>query len=347
MTIKYCRRRVPINLFHQGRSGKPGRPFWFLLTVLAIGLGACREPTVDLQLPKVPPDKVAVLVNGEPVPLEEFDTEFRLMAIHYSAVSEGQMRPIKRRLLEQVIDRRLLVQQAEKEGIKLTQKEWDQDVQDALREMPDDFLEILKVQGVSEEAWKRKLMQEKLAAKLVDHDVNSLVQITPDEVQDYYWSHLADYWKPEMVHCLHLVVQKHADLTKALERLQAGEPFTKVAGDLSLGQEKAQGGDWGEQPVDDMPAPYLQILRKLQPGQISKPFRDHFGYHLFQLIDFQPREMQSFEAVRQEILDELSKEEKDLRFDQWMTDLKRRSTIRVNPDLAPVVGVTLEDSNEK
>jgi peptidyl-prolyl cis-trans isomerase SurA len=327
--------------FFKSRSG-----FSFLSLGLCLSLYAC-ESTVDFKSPQVPPDKVAVLINGEPVPLEEFDTEFRLMAIHYSAVSEGQMRAIKRRLFDQVVDRRLLVQEAQKEGLKLTQKEWNQDVQAAFQQMPDDFLDILKVQGVSQEAWKRKLLQERLAAKLVDKDVNALVEITPQEVEDYYWSHLGDYWKPESARAFHLIVQKHGDLDKALKRLKAGEDFSKVAGDLSLADDKSQGGDWGEMPVDNVPDPYLKILRGLKPGQISKPFHDHFGYHLFQLVGFEPRKMQDFTQVRLTIHDSLLKEEQDLRFDQWMLDLKRRSVIRINPDLAPVLGVTLEDSNDK
>ncbi|HET9869380.1 MAG TPA: peptidyl-prolyl cis-trans isomerase, partial [bacterium] len=302
---------------------------------LLLALPAC-EPTLQFKAPQVPPDKTAVLLNGEPVSLEEFDTEFRLMAIHYSAVSEGQMRAIKRRLFDQVVDRRLLVQEARKEGVSLTRREWNRDVQQAFREMPDDFLEILKMQGVSEEAWKRKLLQEKLAAKLVDKDVNSLVQITPQEVEDYYWSHLGDYWKPESVHTLHLVVKKHGDLEKALKRLKAGEDFSKVAADLSLADDKSRGGDWGDLPVDRVPAPYLALLRGLKPGEISRPLHDNFGYHLFQLVGFTPRKMQDFAQVRKQIDDSLLKEEQDLRFDQWMADLKRRAVIRINPDLAPV-----------
>ncbi|HVM32643.1 MAG TPA: peptidyl-prolyl cis-trans isomerase [bacterium] len=319
---------------------------FFLALGLAGLLPAC-QPTVDFKSPPVPADKTAVLINGQAVALEEFDTEFRLMAIHYSAVSEGQMRAIKRRLFEQVVDRRLLVQQARKEGVKLTRAEWARDLNEALQQMPDDFEAILKTQGVSEEAWKRKLLQERLAAKLVDRDVNALVEITPQEVEDYYWSHLADYWKPESVRASHLVVQKRADLEKALKRLNAGEDFAKVAGDLSLSDDKSEGGDWGMQPVDQVPAPYLAQLRALKPGQISKPFHDHFGYHLFRLEAFEPRQMQTFAQVKGQIRDSLLKEEQDLRFDQWMGDLKRRSVIRINPDLAPVLGVTLEDKNGK
>ncbi len=323
-----------------------GRFFLGAAVLSALTLSACQS-MVDFKNPAVPPDKTAVFINGQAVALEEFDTEFRLMAIHYSAVSEGQMRAIKRRLFDQVVDRRLLVQEAQKEGVRLTQAEWNQDLAAAAQQMPDDFLDILKTQGVSEEAWKRKLLQEKLAAKLVDQDVNELVQITPQEVEDYYWSHLGDYWKPESVLASHLVVQKRADLQKALKRLKAGEDFSKVAGDLSLADDKAQGGNWGEMPVDNLPAPYLAVLRGLKPGQISKPFHDHFGYHLFRLTAFEPRQMQNFEQVRAQIEDALLKEEQDLRFDQWMGDLKRRSVIRINPDLAPVLGVTLEDTNGK
>ncbi|MGH7738996.1 MAG: peptidylprolyl isomerase, partial [bacterium] len=108
-----------------------------------------------------------------------------------------------------------------------------------------------------------------------------------------------------------------------------------------------QGGDWGWVPVDDVPKPYLKILRGLKPGQISKPFRDNFGYHLFRLIGFEPRKMRDFAQVRRLIDDSLLKEEQDLRFDQWMLNLKRSSVLRVNPDLAPVLGITLEGSHEK
>src|ERR1039458_10074909 len=161
-------------------------------------LAGCKaQPLVDLVPPSVPPDKTVVTVNGEPLSLEEFDNEFRLMSIHYSAVTEGDMRAIKRRLFEQVINRRLLVQEARKTGLKTTQEEVDETFREALKDVPDDFLSILKVQGVGEQAWKRKLLQERLARKLVDQEVNEKVEIKPEELEDYYWSHLSDYWKSD------------------------------------------------------------------------------------------------------------------------------------------------------
>jgi parvulin-like peptidyl-prolyl isomerase len=300
---------------------------------------------VDLIPSKVPPDKTAVLVNGEPLSLEEFDTEFRLMAIHYGAVSGGRMRSIKRRLFEQVINRRLLIQEARKEGIRITRREWDGILADAMKEMPEDFLGLLKVQGVDEDAWKRKLFQEKWALKVVERAVNAGVTIAPKEVEEYYWSHLGDYREPRAVHALHFVVGEKADLEKALALLKKGETFPSVVSRYSLGPEKPQGGDWGFMAADRLPPSYLKALSALKPGKVSPPLQDDLGYHLFMLLEWRPSGMRGFAEVRQRIFESLLKEEQDSRFDEWMTVLKRKAVIRVNPLLAPVVGATLEELN--
>ncbi len=309
--------------------------------------GCSSDSTFDLVPPSVPLDKTVVTVNGEPLSLEEFDNEFRLMEIHYSAVSEGDMRVIKRRLFEQVINRRILVQEARKKGLKLTRAEVDETLHDAMKDLPDDLRAILKVQGVSEDSWKRKLLQEKLAGKLVEQEVNAQVQITPEEVKEYYWSHLSDYWKPQAVRVRHLIVQKRPDLVKVLASLQKGEDFSKIVETFSVGPARSQGGDWGFMDTDRLSSAYLKVLSDLKPGQISKPFKDDFGYHLFQLIEWRPKRMQSLAEVQDQIHESLLKEEQDLRFDQWMADLKKKATIKVNKDMALVVGVTLEGLREE
>lgn len=318
------------------------------LVFVGIFLAGCFfSPTVDLVPPYVPPDKTVVTVNGEPLSLEDFDTEFRLMQIHYDAVTEGEMRAIKRRLFEQVINRRLLTQEARRIGLKLTQKEVDEAFQDALKGVPEDFWTVLKVKGVSLDAWKRKLLQERLAKKVVEQEVNSKVEITPEETEEYYWTHLPDYWRPRAVHARHLLVQRKGELDKVLAGLRKGEDFTRMASTFSVGPGKSEGGDWGFMDTDRLPANYLKALSTLKPGEVSKPLKDNFGYHLFQLIEWRNRGMIPLSEARGRIHDDLTKEEQDHRFDQWMADLKRKATVKVNQEMAPVIGVTLEDLREE
>jgi hypothetical protein len=234
--------------------------------LLAAGwLAGCSSQTlVDLAPAPVAPNETLVTINGEPLSLDEFESEFRLMWIHYSAVSGGDMQPIKRRLFEQVINRRLLVQTARKEGLKLTQDEVDETFRDALKEMPEDFPVLLKSRGVSEAAWKHKLLQERLVRKLVEREVNAKVKITRDEAEEFYWAHLPEYWRPEAVRARHLVVRNPNDWARAVSALQKGEEFQKVASVFSQGPEKAQGGDWGYLDQDRIPPAYLAALAGLK-----------------------------------------------------------------------------------
>ena len=98
---------------------------------------------------------------------------------------------------------------------------------------------------------------------------------------------------------------------------------------------------------DRLSTEYLKTLSALHPGEISKPLKDDFGYHLFQLVGWRDRQMRPFPEVVDSIRDDLLKDEQDLRFDQWMSELKKKSMIKVNKDLAPVIGVTLEDLRDE
>jgi|GEM_PF-1068575 len=341
-------------MIRTGRPGDPWRglpavlssgPFWRTAALGLLFLTGC-DATVDMSPRPVEPDQAVVLLNGEPISLEEFDTEFRLMEIHYSAVTETQMRVIKRRLFDQVVDRRLLVQRARQEGLKITRAELEKALTEGLRDAPPGYLNTLKDQGVDEEAWKRKVAQEFLVRKLVEKDVYPKVEIASDEVEAYYWSHLGDYWEAAALRARHLVVQGPRELNEALKSLKAGVPFEKVAAQMSLAPERFEGGDWGWIPIGDVRPKYRKVLESLKPGEVSGPLRDVYGYHLFQLIENRPTRMQPFVEVRDRIQKQLQKQERDHRFIEWMTDLKKTAVVEVNPELGSTVGIQWEDSRD-
>ena len=321
-----------------------------LLATAGLGLflsGCSSGPTIDVSPVPVPASKVAVVVNGEPISLEEFDNEFRLMKIYYSAVTELDMRTIKLQLFEQLINRHILVQEARRLGLTLTQAEVDETFRDALKDLPDDFLVILKAQGVSVTSWKRKLLQEKLIQKLVQKEVNNKAKVSQNDVNEYYWAHLGDYWLPSAVRARHLVVQRKEKFQQVLNALQKGEEFSKIAETFSQEPGSSQGGDWHFMDTDRIPPEYLAVLSKLKPGEISKPVKDNFGYHLFQLIEWRPRRMRSLTEVQSQIREALLKKAQDERFDQWMMILKKNAKIKVKEEMAPVVGAALEGHREK
>jgi hypothetical protein len=77
--------------------------------------------------------------------------------------------------------------------------------------------------------------------------------------------------------------KKNAD--KALLLVKSGQSFDKVARNMSEGQFKDQGGDWGPRPADQLPPFVVEAARKLKPGEMSGVIQSEFGYHIVQLME--------------------------------------------------------------
>jgi parvulin-like peptidyl-prolyl isomerase len=266
------------------------------------------------------------------------------MSIHYGAISELEMRVTKRRLFEQVVDRHLMVQRALQEGLGVSRREMEKVIRDTLWDSPTGFLEQLKNQGIGEEAWKSKIAQELLAQKLVEKEVYPAAKVEDAEVEEYYWGHLDDFWLPEAIRARQLVTLTARELSKAQASLKTGETFGSVCASFSVEPLKDAGGDWGWMPVESITPAYLRVLRGLKPGDVSKPLKDAFGYHLFQMIEIRPTRVRTLKEAAPFVRDILLKRERDRQFVEWLTNIKKTAKVEINPDLATVVGVVLEDS---
>jgi peptidyl-prolyl cis-trans isomerase C len=95
------------------------------------------------------------------------------------------------------------------------------------------------------------------------------------------------------------------DYAKAKEKIlaikaeiDAGKPFEEAAAEYSDCPSKAHGGDLGYFPRKDaMVEPFAEAAYALKVGEVSRPVRTQFGYHLIKVID------RSKEPAKQQLLD--------------------------------------------
>ena len=74
------------------------------------------------------------------------------------------------------------------------------------------------------------------------------------------------------------------------KRLEAGEPFDKVAKEVSKDPgSKDQGGSLGEIEKGIMDPAFEQAAFALAAGELSQPVKSRFGYHLIQVESVVPR----------------------------------------------------------
>jgi hypothetical protein len=107
----------------------------------------------------------------------------------------------------------------------------------------------------------------------------------------------------------------------AWARLHGGERFDVVARQLSEDQvSRPQGGDLGWSSRNAYGRQWAEALASLKPGEISKPFRTQYGYHIVKYLPLAEKELlavahQDYLQERiSAILDDLNKNAKVVKF---------------------------------
>ena len=90
---------------------------------------------------------------------------------------------------------------------------------------------------------------------------------------------------PNEIHCAHILVNSDKDARMVLDRLNRGEKFSKIAGEVSLCPSRKRGGDLGTFGRGRMVKEFEQAAFALQKGQISSIVKTAFGYHIIKRLE--------------------------------------------------------------
>jgi len=90
---------------------------------------------------------------------------------------------------------------------------------------------------------------------------------------------------PNEIHCAHILVRSEKDAKTVVERLNHGEKFSKIAGEVSLCPSRKRGGDLGTFGRGRMVKEFEQAAFSLQKGQVSPIVKTQFGYHIIRRLE--------------------------------------------------------------
>ncbi len=277
------------------------------------------------------PDQVVAEVNEERITVEEFEREMRELLFEQGKEGKPEaFKELKKIFLEQMIDRKVLAQEARRIGIKISPEELNRTLSEIKKDYPGEgFGEKLTLKGIPLEEWKRGLEEKLLAEKMIRHAQRFHGKIEEEEARKYYESHRSLFWIPRKVRVRQIVVSDGEEALQILKQLKKGESFEKLAMSKSLGPEKIRGGDLGYFSEGEKPSEFNRAFT-MEIGEISEVIKSPYGYHIFKLEEKIEAQEISFEEAKSAIYKELERKKGEEAFQQWFNDLKKKSKIKIN-----------------
>ncbi len=300
-------------------------PTLLILGLLLSFLGGCNPWGAGL------PEHIIAQVNEEQIPIEQFDREFKELILESDMdAKETGLGTLRRVCLDQVIERKILVQEARRSGIKVSPEELNQAIFDVETDYPGKgFGEKLGLKGMTFEEWKGRLEEKLLAEKVIRNSFHSPEKIDEKEALQYYEDHRSSFQIDQKVRARQIVVADGEEAIQILKRLKKGETFEKVAKEKSLGPEKVEGGDLGYFSPGEKPAEFNQVF-SMEVGAVSLVIKSPYGYHIFILEEkFEPRQV-PFGEAKLGILQALGQKKGEENYQKWFKGLKGKAKVKIN-----------------
>ncbi len=249
-------------------------------------------------------------VDGTPIYAGQVEAEYRSrMAMLPDAAKTEQALSFKLSILNELIDRQLLLERARALQITVSDSEVETRLNQIRSPYSDqDFRKRLASQHFTIAALRRRVREDLILQKLVQREIASRVVVTPQEVSDYYARNKADFKVLQAeVHLAQILVTPvkdplvrnlmNDDARNASEAqrkiralyalLRSGEDFAKVAQEYSEDPRTAPGGgDMGFVPVASFASDRVVrgALKSLKAGQFTGILRDRGNFRIIKLL---------------------------------------------------------------
>jgi peptidyl-prolyl cis-trans isomerase SurA len=257
----------------------------------------------------------------------------------------AQFKEQQKDLLRGMIDESLMVQRAKDMGINV-----EADVNKRLDEVRQqnglatlaDLQKGVEASGLSWEDYKTAIRNGLLQKEVVRREVGSHVEITKDEVKQYYDAHPGEFTLPERVTLSEISLstdgkkpEEFAAVRSKAEGLRTsilnGDNFSQVASLYSEGSTAKAGGGLGSFKKGELAPQIEAIVFQMSKGQITEVIQTRAGFEFFKVEDHLAAGLQPFERVEPDIQNIIHAQKVQPLIRDYLAELREQSNIIVKP----------------
>ncbi len=284
-----------------------------VLIVVNIGKGPSEE---------VKTTNIAALVDGETITLDDLNTQYNKISPQEKDVISKEF------LLSVLIDNKLLLQKADEKGVFITDEEIESEISRIKAQFPSEesFNQFLESQAMTLQTLKEITIEQLKIKKVLSQEAFAKITVTDSEAEAYYKENTDQFiGKEGEIRAAHILLNTAEDAEEVLKKIEAGEDFSILAKENSIGPSAPNGGELGFFGKLVMVKEFEDAAFALAEGEVSGVVQTQFGYHIIKRnADTIP-----LEDVKSQIKQSLMFSKQRAVYQTYMGQLRAQADIKV------------------
>lgn len=246
----------------------------------------------------------------------------------------------RQQIIEQMIVEKLLLQEAMKNDIIISDDEFESEFALFKAEMsssPDEYSNMLMMMGFDDEAgFKEKFKTNMKIMKYLENNFD-FDSVSDAELKDFYDANIELFSTSENREIEHILLMiddeddKETKYNKIVDIknqiTEEGKDFNVLAEQHSDCPSKNRQGKLGNLEKGMLDPVFESTAFSLQKNEISDIVLTQFGYHIIRVTDIQDGKTHSFDDVKHHIKEELTAEERNMKIQSLIEQLKDEADI--------------------
>jgi foldase protein PrsA len=239
---------------------------------------------------------------------------------------EQQFDQLKTEVMQFLIQAEWVQQEAEAQGVKVTEKEIKRSFEDQKKQaFPNDkaYEQFLKSSGMTEADILFRVRLDQLQQKLTQKVTEDAKTVSDQDVSEYYDKNKKRFAQPERRDLLVVLTKTKAKADQAKKALEDGQSWKQVVKRYSIDEaSKAQGGKLPAVSKGQNEKALDEAIFGARKGEIEGPVKTQFGWYVFEVRKVTPASQQSLEESKETIRNLLRSQGQQKALDSFIKDFR-------------------------
>ena len=271
------------------------------------------------------------VVNGKAIDAETFDLVMKESVGDHARQKVGvDGQKLRQAVISQLVTERLMIDEAAKKGISVSDKEVTDEIGSIRKRMGEDaFHKMLGDRDMSEGVYRKRTKERMIIARFRE-SLEGEAPVTEEEVRNYYRNSQKPFIRPARILAKMIEMGSGDSARAVLQEIKSNDiTFDDMARKLAS-EGKAVIIDYGWVKADFFSPEIAQALQNLRPGTCGGPYRGKTHVYLIRVKEREKERIATFDEVREDIRKVLTAQRRDEAFAKWLDGKKKTATVEIS-----------------